>query len=370
MNMSLEDRRVALEVELADALDIIHPQPPDSPPSPTTALTFSLHANLLREEIATIKLALALENAGPPGGVSSAVLRTFATEDEAEGRDARVARVLQTAENARVEPSRRIQVEPAGVANLNEKVELTALGFLKTNGTAQHVSEDPKVEVGSSKRFGLSSDGEGTGALPTSNRSDPTVDAITRGLKSLQFTKPAPATAWISLQPFTAAGISLKRGSCIACGEEEAADVVTIACESRHGYCGDCMVRQARAALKDRELIPLRCCGVEMPRAVVQASFRKTELLKYDGFLEEMKTWAAMEVVEEGKGKEKATGRETIDEELMTQVMNENGEPYKGTSASSILRSSLVVPVVDQFRDAVRAKNSSILTDTTSLNFE
>ena len=32
------------------------------------------------------------------------------------------------------------------------------------------------------------------------------------------------------------------------------------------------------------------------------------------------------------------------------------GLPYKDTSASSILRSSLVVPVIDQFRDAVKAK--------------
>ena len=33
-----------------------------------------------------------------------------------------------------------------------------------------------------------------------------------------------------------------------------------------------------------------------------------------------------------------------------------SGLPYKGTSVSSILRSSLVVPVVDQFRDAVQIK--------------
>ena len=32
------------------------------------------------------------------------------------------------------------------------------------------------------------------------------------------------------------------------------------------------------------------------------------------------------------------------------------GEPYKGTTVSSVLRSSLVIPVVDQFRDAVQLK--------------
>jgi hypothetical protein len=32
------------------------------------------------------------------------------------------------------------------------------------------------------------------------------------------------------------------------------------------------------------------------------------------------------------------------------------GQPFKGATASSVLRSSLVVPVVDQFRDAVKAK--------------
>ena len=32
------------------------------------------------------------------------------------------------------------------------------------------------------------------------------------------------------------------------------------------------------------------------------------------------------------------------------------GKPYKDTSVTSVLRSSLVVPVIDQFRDAVKVK--------------
>jgi hypothetical protein len=42
------------------------------------------------------------------------------------------------------------------------------------------------------------------------------------------------------------------------------------------------------------------------------------------------------------------------------------GEPFKGTTVSSVLRSSLVISVIDQFRDAVHLKNSSILTGITS----
>ena len=42
------------------------------------------------------------------------------------------------------------------------------------------------------------------------------------------------------------------------------------------------------------------------------------------------------------------------------------GEAYKGTSYSSILRSSLVVSVVDQFRDAVKAKCSNKLSSVDS----
>jgi len=41
------------------------------------------------------------------------------------------------------------------------------------------------------------------------------------------------------------------------------------------------------------------------------------------------------------------------------------GEPYKGASPTSILRSSVVVPVIDQFRKAVLQENSSILTGIT-----
>ena len=44
------------------------------------------------------------------------------------------------------------------------------------------------------------------------------------------------------------------------------------------------------------------------------------------------------------------------------------GLPYNGTSVSSILRSSLVVPVIAQFRDAVKAKydQSNYLKDIPS----
>jgi hypothetical protein len=42
------------------------------------------------------------------------------------------------------------------------------------------------------------------------------------------------------------------------------------------------------------------------------------------------------------------------------------GEPYKKTTVSSLLRSSLVVPAVDQFRKTVNAENSAILTGITS----
>jgi hypothetical protein len=43
-------------------------------------------------------------------------------------------------------------------------------------------------------------------------------------------------------------------------------------------------------------------------------------------------------------------------------VDSATGQPYKGTTVSSILRSSLVVPVIDQFRDAVKAKHSNKLS--------
>jgi hypothetical protein len=42
------------------------------------------------------------------------------------------------------------------------------------------------------------------------------------------------------------------------------------------------------------------------------------------------------------------------------------GESYKETSASSILRSCLVVPVIDQFRDTVKAKFSNTLLSVDS----
>ena len=40
----------------------------------------------------------------------------------------------------------------------------------------------------------------------------------------------------------------------------------------------------------------------------------------------------------------------------------ETGKPYKDTSVTSVLRSSLVVPVIDQFRDAVKVKFSNKLS--------
>jgi hypothetical protein len=43
-----------------------------------------------------------------------------------------------------------------------------------------------------------------------------------------------------------------------------------------------------------------------------------------------------------------------------------NGKPYKNTPVSSILRSSILVPVVDQLRDAIKAKQSNKLAFTDS----
>jgi hypothetical protein len=40
----------------------------------------------------------------------------------------------------------------------------------------------------------------------------------------------------------------------------------------------------------------------------------------------------------------------------------ETGKPYKDTSVSSVLRSSLAVPVIDQFRKAVKAECSNKLS--------
>ena len=39
-----------------------------------------------------------------------------------------------------------------------------------------------------------------------------------------------------------------------------------------------------------------------------------------------------------------------------------SGLPYKGAFVSSVLSSSLIVPVVDEFRDAVHLKNSKKLS--------
>jgi hypothetical protein len=47
-------------------------------------------------------------------------------------------------------------------------------------------------------------------------------------------------------------------------------------------------------------------------------------------------------------------------------VNSANGKPYNETSVSSVLRSSLVDPIVDQFRQAVHESKSSILTGITS----
>ena len=38
-------------------------------------------------------------------------------------------------------------------------------------------------------------------------------------------------------------------------------------------------------------------------------------------------------------------------------LVGQDGLPFKGTTVSSVVRSSLVVPVVDPFRKAVKAEN-------------
>ncbi len=45
-----------------------------------------------------------------------------------------------------------------------------------------------------------------------------------------------------------------------------------------------------------------------------------------------------------------------------------NGSPYKGTTATSILRTSLAVPIVDFFRKAVKAENPNSLSHVDPLH--
>ncbi|KAJ3109014.1 hypothetical protein HDU96_007350 [Phlyctochytrium bullatum] len=290
--MALQDRRLALELQLADALRLLQPAQPGRPPSQETAAAIALHARDLTCEIRAINHALG-------------------------------------------DHDRYVPATPAP--------PLAARNARPTTASNDNNQDRPEVQAGGSTASGLHG-GRATGPEPDRTQRNQTgardaswtdlllvirhtINTIWNAVSSFLTPPPPPPppppapapapkpppTTWLSLHPLTTAGIPLTPGPCIACATPTAPQVYTPTCG--HGYCGPCSTRNARAALRDRSLIPLRCCNVELPHAVVEASLTAPEMAKYDRFWGEIQAWREAKVG--GKGKTDDS------DEAMERVMRE-----------------------------------------------
>lgn len=76
------------------------------------------------------------------------------------------------------------------------------------------------------------------------------------------------------------------KSTCVSCSKAQTTQSLFVT-PCHHLYCHMCIKRMARLALKDRSLIPLRCCKKEFPMEYVQQVISKKDYQMYQQFLSE-----------------------------------------------------------------------------------
>lgn len=77
---------------------------------------------------------------------------------------------------------------------------------------------------------------------------------------------------------------------CVACMDEIVVDASQFKCPCGHVYCADCLTLMAKKSLDDRALVPIRCCGKELPVEYVGRVLPRRSLATYNRFVKE-KDW-------------------------------------------------------------------------------
>lgn len=77
---------------------------------------------------------------------------------------------------------------------------------------------------------------------------------------------------------------------CISCTTKKSKDELRVA-PCGHRYCQSCLLCMSKLALRDRALVPLRCCKKELPDDYVREAFRRhSDFAKYQQLVVE-KDW-------------------------------------------------------------------------------
>jgi hypothetical protein len=99
-------------------------------------------------------------------------------------------------------------------------------------------------------------------------------------MSSLHFSEITPVQGLVG----TSIGTS-RRVSCESCSQDCTAAHKHVPCG--HDYCPDCMTQICQAALKNRAMIPSRCCKREFPIEYVKEALSELEYQQYEVFLKE-----------------------------------------------------------------------------------
>ena len=72
------------------------------------------------------------------------------------------------------------------------------------------------------------------------------------------------------------------QGQCLSC-LEDSTKLFRLVC--KHLYCKACLRRLCISALRDINLVPIRCCGVDVPNYLVYKHYSEQEIMKYARYL-------------------------------------------------------------------------------------
>ena len=121
-------------------------------------------------------------------------------------------------------------------------------------------------------------------------RNDSIEDEITRRIAALLSSEldprddvedgAGPSSSYTERQADAMGKLARNQFECTACrGEFRFADITQIGCEDQHQYCGSCLKQFIMNGVINHDLtyMPPRCCGTELPRALIVSNLTEEE---------------------------------------------------------------------------------------------
>ncbi|KAJ1549345.1 hypothetical protein HK405_005066 [Cladochytrium tenue] len=234
----------------------------------------------------SLRLATAIERA-PDDAVPAQLLRRFEMEDELDRRGRQLAEQLD-GRSPSASPIGRVQYRPAAAAitsaggrrRIADSPSPRPAAVIRVAQTALAVEDrplttpapaSPRQQAASTATRALQSKAYDTAVARLSSAWTATSSSASPAASSS-----ASASSGVSADPFS------QEEDCSSCLETRRCTVLPC----RHPYCRGCIAQLVASGLRDRSLLPIRCCRQEAPLAVVTATVDALTLANYQRLCE------------------------------------------------------------------------------------